>query len=192
MTSKQIAACGVFGAATFALAFVLGSGVILATGIPATGGLLNIFVCVAVAVVGAHSVPKVGSATIMMLVTFTLGIPTVIGGPPGIYKPLIGLAIGLTYDVIVALGGRRQWAVYVGGGAAAMTSILTIFEAMILLGLPGVEKLRPILLPLAGAQFVLGFAGAALGRWLYESKLSRLRVFVSLREDEDEPKRHDS
>jgi hypothetical protein len=73
-----------------------------------------------------------------------------------------------------------------------MTSILTIFEAMILLGLPGVEKLRPILLPLAGAQFVLGFAGAALGRWLYESKLSRLRVFVSLREDEDEPKRHDS
>lgn len=192
MTTKQVAACGVFGAVTFALAFVLGSGVIMATGIPATGGLLNIFVCVAIAVVGTHTVPKVGSATVMMLVTFTLAIPTVTGGPPGIYKPLIGLAIGLAYDAIVALGGRRRWSVYIGGGAAAMTSILTIFAAMILLELPGVDKLRPLLLPLAAVQFALGFFGAVLGTWLYQSKLSKLRVFVSLREDTDEPERHDS
>jgi len=189
MTSKQAAACGVFGAATFAIAFVLGTGLIMATGIPATGGLLNIFVCVAIAVVGAHAVPRFGSATLMMLVTFTLAIPTVIGGFPGVYKPMIGLAIGLVYDSVVVLGQRRHWAIYLGGGAAATTSILTIFAAMSILGLPGVDKLRPLLLALAGAQFVLGFLGAVLGRWLYESKLSRLRVFAALRKELDEPDR---
>ncbi len=189
MTSKQAAACGVFGAATFAIAFVLGTGLILATGIPATGGLLNIFVCVAIAVIGAQAVPRFGSATLMMLVTFSLAIPTVIGGPPGIYKPMIGLAIGLVYDIAVAIGQRRRWAVYLGGGAAATTSIVTIFAAISLLGLPGVEKLRPLLLTLAGAQFVLGLLGAVLGRWLYESKLAQLRVFATLRKERDEPDR---
>ena len=35
MTSKQVAACGMFGAATFAIASVRGAGLMLATGIPA-------------------------------------------------------------------------------------------------------------------------------------------------------------
>ena len=57
---------GIFGALVFATAFLLGAGIILATGIPATGGIANILAAVLVLVIGARLVPKFWFGTLTM------------------------------------------------------------------------------------------------------------------------------
>src|ERR1700694_1178089 len=106
-------------ALTFALAFALGAGLIVATGIPATGGIANIFVAVLIMIIGVKIAPRFGFATLTIALVFLFAIPTVIGGPPGPQKIINGLVIGLTADVILALGQRTRWAHIVAGSVGA-------------------------------------------------------------------------
>jgi len=161
-------------ALTFALAFGLGVGIISVTGIPATGSIANIFVCVMVVAIGAQMVPFFGFVTITMGLVFTFAIPTVIGGPPGIYKVLNGAIIGLVYDSILFLGKRRSWSYAVGGGASGATSIVLVYISLLLYGLPGIEKLQKLVGPLTGVMFVVGALGALTGVALFQKRLKRL------------------
>lgn len=171
---------GVFAALIFATAFLLGAGIIMATGIPATGGIANILAAVLVLVVGAHLVPRFGFGMLTMGLMFTLAIPTLIGGPPGAFKIVNGVLIGLVFDIILAFAGRRTWAYVVAGSLAAVTSITSIYFAMVLLGLPGVEKLQPLVLPLTLMQAVTGAVGAWLGTMIYQRRLKNLRFVRQL------------
>lgn len=152
----------------------------MATGIPATGGIANILAAVLVLVVGAHMVPRFGFGILTMGLMFTLAIPTLIGGPPGVFKIMNGVLIGLVFDIIVTLGARRTWAYVVGGSLAAVTSITSIYAAMVLLSLPGVQKLQPLLLPLSLLQAVTGAVGAWLGCMIYQRRLRNLRFVRQL------------
>jgi hypothetical protein len=174
---------GVFAALIFATAFLLGSGIIMATGIPATGGIANILAAVLVLVVGAHLVPKPGFGVLTMGLMFTLAIPTLIGGPPGAFKIANGILIGLVFDIVVILGQRGFWAYVAAGSLAAVTSITSIYAAMLLLGLPGAEKLQPLLLPLTIMQAITGAIGGWLGSMIYERRLKNLRFVRQLRDN---------
>ena len=98
-TIRDFGLSGIFAAITFGLAFALGAGIITATGIPATGGIANIFIAVLVVLIGMQICPKFGFGTLTVGLIFTFAIPTVIGGPPGAYKVVNGLLIGLVLDV---------------------------------------------------------------------------------------------
>lgn len=171
---------GVFAALIFATAFLLGAGIIMATGIPATGGIANILGAVLVLVVGAQLVPRFGFGMLTMGLMFTLAIPTLIGGPPGAFKIANGILVGLVFDVAVTLGSRRTWAYVVAGSLAAVTSITSIYAAMVLLGLPGVQKLQPLLLPLTVMQAITGAVGAWLATVIYQRRLRNLRFVRQL------------
>lgn len=173
-TTKDFVVSGILAALTFALSFALGAGIILATGIPATGGIGNIFVAVLILIIGMRIVPKFGFGALTIGLVFTFAIPTVIGGPPGVYKIINGVLIGLVADVILVLGRRARWAHILAGSIGAVVSILSVYVALVILKLPGASKLAPLLLPLAAVQAVLGAAAAWVAVQIFERRLSKL------------------
>jgi len=164
---------GILAATIFAVAFLLGAGIIAATGIPATGGLGNIFAAVFLVVLACEIAPRKFLSTLTLAVMFALAIPTTIGGPLGPLKILSGIVIGLTFDVIILLGRRSRTSMVIGASLAAVVSLLSVYVGLIVLGLPGIERLRPLLAPLAGVQAILGGSAAFLALRLYERRFSK-------------------
>lgn len=181
--TKHFVLSGILAALTFVAAFALGSGIILATGIPATGGIANIFLAVLIVMVGAQIAPKFGFATLTVGLVFAFAIPTIIGGPPGVYKVLNGILIGLAVDLILTLGRRTRAAYVLAGSAGSMVSILSIYAALILLKLPGADRLAPLLLPLTIMQGVLGAAAAFLALQIFRRRLIHLTSVQRLMAD---------
>jgi hypothetical protein len=177
---KHFILSGILAALAFAVAFVLGTGIILATGIPATGGIANIFAAVFILIIGMKIVPKFGFATLTLGLLFTLAIPTIIGGPPGVYKIVNGILIGLVADIVTVLGRRTRWAYILAGSLGSVTSILSIYIALVILQLPGADRLAPLLLPLTLLQAVMGALGAWAGLALFERRLSKLNAVKRL------------
>lgn len=181
--TRHFVLAGVTAAMTFAAAFALGAGVIVATGIPATGGLANIFVAVLLATVGAQIARVDGFGTLVVGLVFTFAVPTIVGGPPGPQKIINGVLIGLSFDLIIALAGKRVWAYVLAGAVAAMVSIVSIYFTLVLLHLPGIDRLRSLLLPLTLAQGVLGSLGAYVATLIYRKRLRRLVAVQRLSRD---------
>ncbi len=177
---KHFIISGIVAALTFALAFALGAGIIFATGIPATGGILNIFAAVVVVMIGMKIVPKFGFATLTMAIMFTIAIPTVIGGPPGVYKVVDGILIGLTLDIITAIGKRSKLSHIIAGSIGAMVSILSLYFALVILNLPGVTKLAPLLKFLVPLQGITGALGSWVGLSIFEKRLKNISAIQRL------------
>lgn len=177
---KHFVLSGIFAALTFSVAFILGTGVILATGIPATGGIVNIFASVLVMMIGIKIVPKFGFATLTMGIMFAIAIPTVIGGSLGIYKVLNGVLIGLTFDLVVYLGKRNTFSYILGGALGSIVSILTLYFALVILELPGVDKLSPLLKYLVPLQGINGALGAWVGITIFNKRLKKLSAIQRL------------
>jgi hypothetical protein len=177
---KHYIVSGIFAALTFAVAFLLGTGIILATGIPATGGILNIFAAVFVVTIGLKIVPKFGFATLTLAIMFTIAIPTVIGGPPGLYKVIDGIIIGLFMDTILIIGYRKKYSYFLAGSIGAIISILTLYFALIILELPGVEKLTPLLKYLVPLQAITGFLGTWAGISIFKKRLKNISAIQRL------------
>lgn len=181
--TKHFIFAGILGATTFAAAFVLGAGIISATGVPATGGIANIFVCIFVIVIGMKIVPRFGFATLAVALVFTFAVPTLIGGPPGIHKIINGLLIGLVLDLVAAALGRTRAAYVAAGSLGAMTSIVSIYFMLVLLGLPGAAKLRPLLLPLTVMQGVMGSLAGWAAVSVFQRRLCKLEPVRRLMDD---------
>ncbi|HEY0156162.1 MAG TPA: hypothetical protein VGF28_02615 [Thermoanaerobaculia bacterium] len=171
--TRDVIFTGVLAATAFAAAFLLGAGVILATGIPATGGMANIFPVVFLAVLGYKICPRPFFGTLTMAIVFLLAIPTVIGGPLGPLKLVNGIIIGLVWDLIIVAGRRKNGAIIVASGVAAVVSLLCVYAGLIILKLPAVGKLRPLVLPLSGIQAVLGVVAAYLALKIYDARVSK-------------------
>ncbi len=174
---------GITGALIFAFAFLLGSGIILATGIPATGGIANILVAVFFMTIAKHIKPKFGFATLSLAITFALAIPTIIGGTPGIYKIVVGILIGLTIDLTILLLKNSNVSYLIGCSLGAMISIISIFFAMTIMDFPGVDKLQPLMKYLVPLQGLNGLIGAFLGNKVFHSRLKSLPAIKKMMAD---------
>lgn len=173
-TLRDFIFSGIAGALVFAVVFLLGSGIILATGIPATGGIVNIFAAVLLMTIAVRIIPKFGFATLTMAIVFSIAIPTIVGGPPGAYKPIIGFLLGLSFDVIVTFFRRSTLSHILGGAFSSALSITAIFFAMLILELPGVEQLQPLLKFLIPIQALNGALGAWAGNTIFKKRLENL------------------
>jgi hypothetical protein len=184
LTPRELAISGVFGALVFVAVFILGSGVLLVTGIPATGGLVNMLVAIFLAVVGAKIIDKFGTITVMLTVTGIISIPTLSFGPPGLHKIPMMFLVGLIIDLVASVLKRENKGYIIGGSIAGFLAPIFIYSTLILLGLPGAEKLEPLLIPLMLVYAVLGLIGAYLGVTTYDKKLKHLSVVQSLKSKE--------
>ncbi len=164
-----------------ALEFITGSAVIMATGIPGTGSIVDVIIAVFIAVIGLKIVDKVGAATVLVTVSGILSIPTLINGPPGIHKILVMLIVGLTIDVILLLSERSNRGYIFAGLFVGVEIIILIYISLVLLGLPGEQQLRAILIPISLISGIMGAAGAYLGIKVYEGRLKHLSVVQSLK-----------
>lgn len=173
-TLRDFVFAGIVGALVFAVVFLLGSGIILTTGIPATGGIVNIFAAVLLMTIAVRIIPKFGFATLTMTIVFSIAIPSIVGGPPGAYKPIIGFLLGFSFDIIIKLLKRTTFSHVIGGSFASALSITAIFIAMLIFELPGVDKLQPILKFLIPLQALNGALGALAGNAIFARRLSKL------------------
>ena len=70
---------------------------------------------------------------------------------------------------------KNSYKAYLLGGAiGAMVSIVSIYFAMVLLDLPGVDKLQPLLMYLVPLQGINGMLGAWIGNKIYYNKLKEI------------------
>lgn len=129
--------------------------------IPLIGGTLSAIPDSIIVFFGAFLIPRKGgillySTILLMLSTFTASF-----GPPGLYKIAIGLALGITFEMILAIGGRHRVFPYIFGTCVAFAaSIPFTMWAWVLFGLPGVDQLLPKLWFLMAVYFGLALIGS--------------------------------
>ncbi len=67
--------------------------------------------------------------------------------------------------------GKNKFVYAAAGAAVGISAPLLIYVFLILFGLPGADKLKPILVMLCAVYTLLGAIGTYLGLWLYDKKL---------------------
>ena len=170
--TKDLVVCALFGALGFALAFILGSGVIAATGIPATGGLLNIFITAVIVFIGINALQeKFGSGMLICAVLSILAVPTIIIGPPGIGKIIIGILFGLTFDIVLFLFKKTKFRFAISGASGVIVAFYLMYLMFVLLDLPEASKMQSLLAPLTAIYALLGASGSYIGFLIYDKKL---------------------
>lgn len=184
LSVKDLVVCGAFGALILVVGFILGSALLIATGIPATGTLANMLVAVLIAVIGLKIVDKFGAAIVMLTIEGTLSVPTLINGPPGIHKILMLFIVGLIADIILLLTKRSNRGYIFLGFITGIEIVVFIYLSLLLLGLPGEEKLRAIVLPLSLVSGLMSGIGAYIGVKVYDTKLKHLSVVQNLKSSE--------
>lgn len=181
LSVKDLVVCGAFGALIFVAAFTLGSALLIATGTPATGTIVNMLVIVLIAVIGLKIVDKFGAAIVMLTIEGTITVPTLTNGPPGLHKILMLFIIGLIVDIILLLTKRSNRGYIFAGFITGIDVVVFIYLSLLLLGLPGEEKLRAIVIPLSIVSGIMSGLGAYIGLNIYDKKLKHLSIIQNLK-----------
>jgi len=174
--SKIYALAGVFGGVSFGGAYLLGSGITIALGIPIASSAANGFwvgMIIAAAVYILREYRFI--ATSIMLVYGIAATFSVLLGPPGWQKIIIGPIMGLLWDISFKLIPNLIGQI-IGGILFMVSAYAMIIYAMYLQGSPGVDKLYaalPVLLPLAVVSTVIG---AIVGHGVIGKRIDKLPV----------------
>lgn len=165
--SKDITFMAIATAILFVLSFFIATAINAATGVPASAGLVMLFFASLLISIYISVLRKAGVVTIIMILHTTLSIPTMIFGPPGIYKVAVGIIYAIIIELFIFIGGYKQLPYYLGLSIAAATVPITEFLFMVLLGLPNAQNLAPLLGPLTAIFFVEGLVGTWVGIYIY-------------------------
>lgn len=182
---KALVVAGGMSALLFALNLATGSTLTIATGIPiasilVTGTFFGFFI-VLTGIIAA----EFGSLIILMTLYSAFAIPTVLLGPPGVYKVAVGFLMGIGFDVPILLLKRRRFSYYIGLLGAEVVGIPSLFAAFIALGLPGKEQFLK-LWPVVGiVAIVTGSLGIFLGQLIFDKKLKNLSQVKALMSREE-------
>ena len=180
-TTKELVFIALMGALMFTIAFSLGAGLIAATGTPLVGGLIvNLFVAFILVLTGL-TVRKFGTFTLILLIHTVLSTPTINFGPPGVYKIIIGVSLGLLVDIILLASKYKKWAYYFSAVFAFILVGPYLLWFLILLGLPGVETLSKVIYIIVAVYAVEALIGTWLAIKVYDKKLKDTRIFRQIR-----------
>ena len=171
---KAVLAVALFGAATWVAAMLSGQLIVLATGVPASSGLLNGFVVPFLLVLGLRAVPHSWHLTLAFTVYGALAIPTVLLGPPGVHKLAVAFVAGAGADLVIrAVKGKLHHSGYIL--SLTVWAILLIVMARLAfeveaLQLPGKEKFIEVF-PVMAALFVVeAVIGAFLASKVFDGR----------------------
>ena len=141
-TTKQLVLLALIAAFIFVFDMAFVSGIEAVVGVPGVGVLVDTIFVLAIATIGGLIVRKPGTFTIIILIYSTLCIPTNIIGPPGAYKLLIGLFLGLFADIVLALFHYRRLGYLISLPIANVLVFPLLLYMMIVLALPGAQELQ--------------------------------------------------
>lgn len=170
--TKELAFIGLMGALMFALSFLFGNVLNIATGNPAASGFITQIIQGIILTVAILTTRKFGTATYMWLIYGILAIPTNMwGGLPGIYKVLISLATGLIFDTVIYLFRYKIKGFFIGSVTTYIVLVPLLLWFYTQLNIPGAEKVLkywPIMI-------VIFFALFSLGIWIGTKIFNRIK-----------------
>lgn len=151
----------------FVIGFSIATGINAATGVPMMAGVVMVLIVGFLLSLYLRILRKPGVGTIIMTIYTTLAIPTMMFGPPGVYKVAIGFLVGLIIDIGLFLGRYKKWSYFLGFGIAGLLLAPIQLFFMVLLGIPNAEKLVSLIVPLIVVFFVEALIGTWLGLYTY-------------------------
>ncbi|MBI2575371.1 hypothetical protein HYV82_05800 [Candidatus Woesearchaeota archaeon] len=176
---KELTVCGGFGAIAAFAGLALNLPGIMITGVPLTG----IFPVAAFFLsMTALIIRKFGAVTIAAGVYSLIASPTVLFGPPGVYKLLLGIALGILFDSLLMAFRYSRTGYYVAAAVSYAAVVPATYLALLFLGFPAAERLARFV-PYLMIWYVLAvIATVWLTMLIYEKKLRNLNVVKRLQE----------
>lgn len=178
---------GAFGGMLFAINLSLGAGLTYATGNPGFSGLITGLTTSFVLYMLMSTTKKFGAITIAFTLYCLLAIPTVLMGPPGVYKIFVGFICGLTFDCILYVFRYKFYSFLLGFLGYVLVMLAGIYLAYSYLNLPQLERFKSLMFVLATVFTVEGWLAAFLSKIAFEKRIKKLSVVkkVSLTKLED-------
>jgi len=167
---------GSFGGLLFTINFFLGASLSYLTGNPGFSGLVTGFTTAFVFYVLLRLTRTFGAMSIAFTLYCLLAIPTVLMGPPGPYKVIVGLSSGLAFDIVLWILRYRLWSFLVGFVVYVLTMLAGMYVCYMYFDFPGLETLRGVMFILAVIFAVEGCLGGSIAHMLFERRLRRLTV----------------
>jgi hypothetical protein len=175
MTREQrfgIVVSGILGALLFVVNFLLASGLTVATGIPFLSVLIT-GVTIPFTVAIAFFATRMWTAPLLTFIVYhALAIPTVIGGPPGPHKLIVGFAGGIVYAFVLLMMPRRRIAPYLAFTLSAGALLGVTVVLFRILNLPGLDKLFQFIWVLFAVYVVEGILGTFLAEKFHRRYLA--------------------
>lgn len=170
-----------FGALMFFFNFIASTTMVTLTGIPGTGGvavgvLLGYLIAILVMLV-----PRTGVITVAFLVFGILSVPTIVMGPPGLYK-LGLLPMAIIMDACLALIKQRKAALYIGMSIGLVSGMIAFYYLLLAMGFPAAERFGKYILPITAVLVAEVLLGIWLGILTYEKRLKKLKVVRQMQE----------
>jgi len=169
---------------SFAVENTIGLVLLPILGIPLVGGLLSAVVDALLIFLGSYLVPRRGTALLFATLLLLLSTLTPSFGPPGPYKILIGIGLGLTCEILLIFLGRKPWSYVITIAIAFGLSIPMTYAAWVAFGIPGIELLQSKLPLFTILYAALGAIGASAGVALFRFRLDRHEAIRRIRRAE--------
>jgi len=167
---------GAFGGLLFAINLSLGAGLTYATGNPGFSGLITGLTTSFVLFMLISTTKKFGAITIAFTLYCLLATPTVLMGPPGPYKILVGLVCGLTFDLILYFLKYRFYSFLIGFLGYVLIMLIGTYTAYSYLKLPQLDKFKNLMFILAIIFTIEGWIAAWLGKIIFEKRIKKLSI----------------
>ena len=179
--------CYILGAASI-LSFILETtlGLFLSAfiAVPLIGGIVSAWLDSFLIFLALFIVPRLGAPTLFATVLLVLSTVTPSFGPPGAYKILIGIGLGLIVDVLLLILGRSA-AAYIASVAVGFAGSIPVTYVVWRYYLPkqadGLLSYIPMLTAIYG---VISLIGALIGYWFFKNWLLKLVVVQRVRANE--------
>ena len=165
--TKELVFIALMGALSFILAISLGTLLTVITGIPLMGGMILNWLIAYLFILTALVVKKFGVVTLTLFIYSVLSIPTNNFGPPGIYKLIIGISLGLLLDIILYSGKYKKWTYYFGAALGFLIVMHYLYLLLKLLEITLDHRITPFVIIFMSVYCIQGLLGAWLARLTY-------------------------
>lgn len=178
---------GAFGGLLFAINLSIGAGLTYVTGNPGFSGLITGFTTAFVLFILVSITKKFGAISIAFTLYCILAIPTVLMGPPGVYKVLVGLLCGLTFDLVIKISKYKFFSFLLGFFFFVLVMLIGMYLAYLYLNLPQLEKFKKLMYVLALIFTLEGWIAAWFSKITFDKRLKKLSIVkkISLYDLED-------
>jgi len=159
-----------FAASLFAVNIAMGAVFTLVTGTPGASGLLTGLTTGFFLALSALYIPRWGATTMVFTAYCIAAWPTVLMGPPGWYKILVGFCAGAIYGLAVKLL-TNKFKLYIGWILFTLVLLVGVTLFFEILNLPGIESFKKAVYFLFVIFTIEGIATTFLAKRLFDKYL---------------------
>lgn len=162
--TKQLVFIALMSSLIFVINLIIGGAINSATGIPLSSAFFTSVVFGISVIVVTRIMPKFGTWTLLLLIYSILEIPTSLGGAPGFWPKIpINVITGILADITLYFVNYKKWGMFIAFYVLATVNMLAFAFFLLLLKIPGSEKLLNILYILIPAYCIIGTIGLFTG-----------------------------